>query len=79
MEKLTTKQAIEQVMKGKRRPMTVAAIFEAAYPLTGLKGLTPKQTFYGALYGEAQRQDGIVERVGTGTFRLNKNRRKLAA
>lgn len=32
-------------MTGKRKPMTVAAVFDAAYPLTALVGQTPKQTF----------------------------------
>ena len=76
---MTLKQAIETAMKGKRR-MTVSEIAEAALPLaTSVNGATPKQQVYSLLYGQAQRQDGIVERVGTGTFRLNKNRRKLAA
>ena len=74
---MTTKQAIEHVLKGKRR-MTVAAIFEAAYPLTELKGQTPKQTFYAVMYGAAKREDGFVERVGKGTFRLRPKRRKAA-
>lgn len=34
---MTTKQAIEQVMTGKRKPMTVAEIAEAAIPLSTLR------------------------------------------
>lgn len=34
--KLTTKQAIEEVLTGKRKALTVAQIAEAAIPLTGL-------------------------------------------
>ena len=43
---MTTKQAIEQAMKGKRKPMTVTEIAEAAIPLSNLKGATPKQVIY---------------------------------
>jgi hypothetical protein len=32
--KFTTKQAIEKVLSGQRKPMTVAQITEAALPLT---------------------------------------------
>ena len=35
---MTTKQAIEQAMKGKRKPMTVSEIAEAAIPLSNLRG-----------------------------------------
>ncbi len=71
-EKLTTKAAIEQVMSGKRKAMTVAEIAEAAIPLTALKGKTPKQTFYSVLYGEAKKADGLVVKAGDGgVFKLN--------
>ena len=43
MTKLTTKQEIEKVLTGQRKPMTVAQITEATLPLTNLKGATPKQ------------------------------------
>jgi len=76
-EKLTTKAAIEQVMSGKRKAMTVAEIAEAAIPLTALKGKTPKQTFYSVLYGEAKKADGLVVKAGDGgVFKLNAKRRK---
>jgi hypothetical protein len=39
---VTTKQAIEQVMTGKRKPMTVAEIAEAAIPLSNLRGRDPE-------------------------------------
>ncbi len=79
MTKLSTRAAIEKVMTGTRKSVTVAAIFEAAFPLTALAGQTPKQTFYGVLYGEAKKADGLVVRVDKGTFRLNPRRRKVAA
>jgi hypothetical protein len=41
-KKLTTKAAIEQVLTGQRKPMTVAQITEAALPLMNLKAATPK-------------------------------------
>jgi hypothetical protein len=37
-EKLTTRAGIEQVLTGKRKPMTVPEIAEAALPLTGFAG-----------------------------------------
>jgi hypothetical protein len=56
---LTTKQSIERVLTGRRKPMSVGEIFEQAFPLTtGLKGRTPKQTYYSILYGEAKKADG---------------------
>jgi hypothetical protein len=41
-EKLTTRAAIEHVLRGKRKPMTVSAIFDEAMPLTALAGKTPE-------------------------------------
>lgn len=76
--KLTTKQAIEQVLTGQRKPMTVAQITEAALPLTNLKGKTPKQVFYSVLYGENKKADGLVTKVDTGLFKLNPGRTKAA-
>ena len=73
---MTTKQAIEQVMTGKRKPMTVAEIAEAAIPLSNLAGATPKQVIYSVLYSENKRPDGLVTRVDAGRFKLNPNRRK---
>ena len=76
---LTTKQAIEQVMKGKRRPMKVREIIAAAVPLSRLAGKTPGQVIYSVLYTEAKRDDGLVVQTGKGEFKLNPKRRKAAA
>ena len=77
--KLTTKQAIEKVMSGKRKAMTVAEITEAALPLTALAGKTPKQTFYSVLYGEAKKDVGLVLKAGGGgVFKLNPRRKATA-
>jgi hypothetical protein len=47
---MTTKQAIEHVLAGRRKPMRVPQIIEAGVPLaTTLKGKTPGQVFYGVL------------------------------
>jgi hypothetical protein len=78
--KLTTKRAIEHVLTGQRKPMTVAEITEAALPLTSLKGATPKQVFYSVLYSENRKADGLVTKVGPkGTFKLNPKRAKASA
>lgn len=75
---MTLKQAVETAMKTKRgRSMTVNEIADAALPLaTSVKGATPKQQLYSILYGEAQRQHGLVERTGKGEFKLNPKRRR---
>jgi HB1, ASXL, restriction endonuclease HTH domain len=76
MSKLTTKATIEKVLTGKRKPLTVAEITEAALPLTAHKGATPKQTFYSVLYGEAKKANGLVVKAGDGgVFRLNPKRK----
>lgn len=62
--KLTTKQAIEKVLAGKRKPMNVGAIAEAGIPLTALAGATPKQVFYSVLYSESKKADGLVVQTG---------------
>jgi HB1, ASXL, restriction endonuclease HTH domain len=72
---MTTKQAIEQVLKGRRNGMRVPAIIEAAVPLSNLAGKTPGQTIYSVLYSEAKRPDGLVVQVDRGTFKLNAKRR----
>jgi hypothetical protein len=78
-QKLSTKQAIEKVLTGKRKRMTVAQIADEAIPLTNLKGATPKQTFYSVLYGENRKKDGLVIKVGPGgTFKLNPKRKSAA-
>jgi hypothetical protein len=76
-DKLTTKQAIEHVLTGKRK-MRVPAIIEAAVPLTGLAGKTPGQTVYSILYSEAKKPDGRFVQVGKGEFKLAPRRRKAA-
>jgi hypothetical protein len=73
---MTTKQAIEQVLKGNRRGMRVPQIIEAGIPLTELAGATPGQTFYSVLYSEAKRDDGLVVQTGRGEFKLNPKRKK---
>ena len=74
---LTTKQAIEHVLRGRRKPMRVPAIIEAGVPLaTTLKGKTPGQVFYSVLYSEAKKADGLVVQTGRGEFKLNPKRRR---
>lgn len=77
--RLTTKQAIEKVLTGRRKPMAVAEVADAAIPLSNLNGATPKQVIYSVLYSENKREDGLVIRTGKGEFRLNPKRRKVAA
>lgn len=75
-EKLTTRQAIEKVLTGKRKGMRVPEIAAAGVPLTNLKGATPQQTFYSVLYSEAKKPHGLVVQIGRGTFKLNPTRKK---
>jgi hypothetical protein len=75
-DKLTTKQAVEQVLRGRRKPMRVPAIIDAAVPLSNLAGKTPGQTVYSVLYAESKKEDGLVVQTGRGEFRLNPMRRK---
>lgn len=75
---MTTKQAVEHVLTGKRKPSTVTEIANAAIPLTNLKGATPKQTFYSVIYSESKKPDGVVTQVGRGQFKLNPKRRRAA-
>jgi hypothetical protein len=77
--KLSTKQAIEKVLTGKRNPMRVPDIIKEGVPLTALKGKTPGQTFYSVLYAEAKKPDGLVTQVAKGTFKLNPRRKRAAA
>jgi HB1, ASXL, restriction endonuclease HTH domain len=79
MASMTTKQAIEQVMAGSRKPMKVRAIIDAAVPLPNLKGKTPGQVVYSVLYSENKKPDGLVTQTGKGEFRLNSRRRKADA
>jgi hypothetical protein len=73
---MTTKQAIEAVLTGKRKPMRVPAIIAAGVPLaTSLRGKTPGQVFYSVLYAESKKADGLVVQTGKGMFKLNPNRK----
>jgi hypothetical protein len=73
---MTTKQAIEAVLTGKRKPMRVPAIIAAGAPLaTSLKGKTPGQVFYSVLYAESKKADGLVVQTGKGEFKLNPERK----
>ncbi len=76
---MTTKEAIESVLKGKRRPLRVPEIIEAGVPLSNLKGATPGQVFYSVLYSESKKADGLVVQVDRGTFKLNPKRKRAAA
>jgi hypothetical protein len=71
---MSTKQAIQQVLKGRRKPMRVPEIIEAGVPLTELRGATPGQTFYSVLYSESKKADGLVVQTGRGEFKLNPKR-----
>jgi hypothetical protein len=75
---MTTKQIIEQVLTGKRKPMRVPQIVAAGAPLRApeLRGKTPGQQFYSVLYSESKKPDGLVIQTGKGEFRLNPKRRK---
>jgi HB1, ASXL, restriction endonuclease HTH domain len=73
---MNTKQAIEKVLAGRRKPMRVPEIIAAGVPLTSLKGKTPGQTFYSVLYSESEKADGLVVQVAKGTFKLNPKRAK---
>jgi hypothetical protein len=74
---MSTKEAIETVLTGKRKPMPVREIIAAGVPLaTSLKGKTPGQTFYSVLYSESKKADGLVVQVDRGTFKLNPKRKR---
>jgi hypothetical protein len=76
---VTTKQAIEQAMSGRRKPMTVAEIAEAAIPLSNLRGRDPEAgRLLRPLLGEqAGRRARHPHRQGN--VQLNPKRRKSAA
>ena len=77
---MSTKQAIEQVLKSKRTGMRVPEIIKAGVSLaTSLKGKTPGQTFYSVLYSESKKADGLVVQVDRGTFKLNPKRKRVRA
>lgn len=67
--KLSSKEAIRQVLAS-GEPMKSAAIAEAAVPLTDLQGATPAATIAAVLSVEAKKENGLVERVEKGTFKL---------
>jgi hypothetical protein len=47
------------------------------FPLaTSLKGKTPGQTLYSALYAESTKADGLVLQTGRGEFKLNPKRKR---
>jgi HB1, ASXL, restriction endonuclease HTH domain len=76
---LTARQAVEQVLAGKRSGLSVSQITDAALPLTALKGKTPKQQFYSLLYSETKKADGLVVKAGDGgVFKLNPKRKSAA-
>jgi len=73
---MTTKQAIQKVLTGKRKPMRVPQIIEAGVPLArSLTGKTPGQTFYSVLYSESKKPNGLVVQTGRGEFKLNPDRK----
>ena len=74
--KVSTRQAVEQVLTGRRKPMRVPAIIEAAVPISRPGGKTPGQTIYSLLYAESKRDDGLVVQTGSGEFKLNPKRRR---
>ena len=76
---MTLKAAVEAAMKGSRKGMTVSEIADLAIPLAEVKGKTPKQQVYSILYTENGKADGLVTRVGKGTFKLRPRRAKAAA
>jgi hypothetical protein len=77
---MTTKQAVEHVLTGRRKAVPIRQIIEEVLPLaTGLNGATPKQTVYSVVYGEAKKADGLVVQVERGTFKLNPHRRRAKA
>jgi hypothetical protein len=59
---MTTKQAIEQALRGQRKPMRVPAIIEAAVPLTALAGRTSSPTSASS----TTRSSSPLERFETG-------------
>lgn len=75
-DKLATRQAVEQVLTRKRKPMRVPAIIEAAVPISRLGGKTPGQTIYSLRYAESKKADGLVVQTGKGEFKLNPKRRR---
>lgn len=75
---MTGKEAIEQVLTGKRKPMPAKDITAAAQEIAQLGGKTPEATLAAILYTQAKRDDGLVLKTGRGEFKLNPKRRKDA-
>jgi hypothetical protein len=77
---MTGREAIEQVLSGKRNATPATEIAEQAAKIaTGLKGKTPKATLAALLYTEAKKKDGLVVKAGTGKFKLNPKRKTATA
>jgi hypothetical protein len=66
----TLAQAIEQVLRAGRKPMTVTEVSTRAVPLAaGVRGSTPRQQVYSILYGEKKRPEPRWVLVARGTFK----------
>jgi hypothetical protein len=76
---MSTREAIKTVLTGKRKPMRVPQIIEAAVPLSRLAGKTPGQVVYSLLYSESKKADGLVVQTGRGEFKLNPKRKAVRA
>jgi hypothetical protein len=68
-QKLTTREAIVQVLAG-GKAMKVPAIIEQVVPLTALAGKTPGQTVYTTLYTLSKKQDAPFIQTDRGEFKL---------
>jgi len=74
---VSAKAAAVECLRGKRNGLKTSAIIEAVLATDGvvLKGKTPGATISAILAVEAAKEDGLVERVAPGTFRLRPQRR----
>jgi hypothetical protein len=65
------------VLRGKRSGMKTSEIIERVLATEGVKlgGKTPGATISAILAVEAAKEDGLIERVAPGTFRLRPQRR----
>ena len=64
---LTTMQAVQQVLKRAKGPMTAKQVAAKVVPMVpGLKGKTPEATVAAKLYVEAKKPDGILRKVEGG-------------
>jgi hypothetical protein len=75
--KLSARSAAVEVLKGKRNGLPTSEIIERvlAHPDVHLGGATPGATISAILATEAKKDDGLLERVAPGTFRLRPQRR----